>query len=315
MSAPSPMHESFHGGIDAAALTELSRRTNGAALARAIGQFALLAGSAATLLTATSPWLFWPALLVQTVMQLAMFGLLHETTHGTAFRSGTANGVAKWLAAVWQFAPPAWMRAFHFTHHRHTHELARDPELSGLEWMARWPRGAAWLATASGLTLLLARAGLTLLATTGATVVFAKAMPYVAPDQRRVVARDARILVLVHAALIALAATTMPAIAWLYVAAAAAHALLSLYVTCEHRGLPTGASDVLQCTRSLRAGPLLRFVLWNMPFHAEHHAHPSVPFHALPRLHARLAPLLVHTGRSVLDLHCGRGPVASTPAR
>ena len=24
---------------------------------------------------------------------------------------------------------------------------------------------------------------------------------------------------------------------------------------------------------------------WNMPYHAEHHAYPAVPFHALPRLH------------------------------
>jgi fatty acid desaturase len=27
-----------------------------------------------------------------------------------------------------------------------------------------------------------------------------------------------------------------------------------------------------------------------MPYHAEHHAAPGVPFHALPRLHKRLAP-------------------------
>ena len=25
-----------------------------------------------------------------------------------------------------------------------------------------------------------------------------------------------------------------------------------------------------------------------MPYHAEHHAYPAIPFHALPRLHARV---------------------------
>jgi fatty acid desaturase len=34
---------------------------------------------------------------------------------------------------------------------------------------------------------------------------------------------------------------------------------------------------------------LVRYLAWNMPFHAEHHSFPAVPFHALPRLHLRLA--------------------------
>jgi fatty acid desaturase len=29
----------------------------------------------------------------------------------------------------------------------------------------------------------------------------------------------------------------------------------------------------------------VRLVTWNMPFHAEHHALPTVPFHKLPELH------------------------------
>src|SRR5207244_5228595 len=31
-----------------------------------------------------------------------------------------------------------------------------------------------------------------------------------------------------------------------------------------------------------------RLFAWNMPYHAEHHAYPAVPFHALPQLHARI---------------------------
>ena len=33
----------------------------------------------------------------------------------------------------------------------------------------------------------------------------------------------------------------------------------------------------------------MRRLAWNMPFHAEHHAHPALPFHALPAAHALLA--------------------------
>lgn len=34
--------------------------------------------------------------------------------------------------------------------------------------------------------------------------------------------------------------------------------------------------------------PLVRLFAWNMPYHAEHHTHPAVPFYALPRLHERV---------------------------
>jgi fatty acid desaturase len=33
----------------------------------------------------------------------------------------------------------------------------------------------------------------------------------------------------------------------------------------------------------------VRFFAWNMPYHAEHHAYPSVPFHALPSVHRAIA--------------------------
>ena len=85
---------------------------------------------------------------------------------------------------------------------------------------------------------------------------FAKAMPYVADRQRRTVARDARLLLLAHGVLVAVCLTVAPSVAWLYVAAVVAHALLAIYLTCEHRGLPS-AGDVLQRTRSLRAGRLV----------------------------------------------------------
>ncbi|MGE0706654.1 MAG: fatty acid desaturase [Planctomycetota bacterium] len=90
----------------------------------------------------------------------------------------------------------------------------------------------------------------------------------------------------------------------LYLALPVNHALLSLYIACEHRGLPTTGS-VLERTRSFAAGPLTRWLFWNMPYHAEHHAYPAVPFHALPRLHAAL----VHRTRGPLWLHMtgGRG--------
>ena len=34
------------------------------------------------------------------------------------------------------------------------------------------------------------------------------------------------------------------------------------------------------------------FLAWNMPYHAEHHAFPAVPFHNLPAVNRLIAPRL-----------------------
>jgi fatty acid desaturase len=46
---------------------------------------------------------------------------------------------------------------------------------------------------------------------------------------------------------------------------------------------------MLRNSRTTRSTGLVRRLAWNMPYHAEHHAHPALPFHALPAAHALLA--------------------------
>jgi fatty acid desaturase len=60
----------------------------------------------------------------------------------------------------------------------------------------------------------------------------------------------------------------------------------------EHAGRPQVA-DVTVNTRSLDVPLPLRLLAWNMPYHAEHHAMPAVPFHALPGLRDLLEGHLV----------------------
>ena len=55
----------------------------------------------------------------------------------------------------------------------------------------------------------------------------------------------------------------------------------------EHVGCPQIADFKINTRTSLVSTPL-RFLCWNMNFHAEHHYAPSVPFHALPALHQKL---------------------------
>ena len=47
-------------------------------------------------------------------------------------------------------------------------------------------------------------------------------------------------------------------------------------------------------TRTTRTTWPVRFFMWNMPYHAEHHLYPSIPFYALPRAHRHIRDKIAH---------------------
>ena len=47
---------------------------------------------------------------------------------------------------------------------------------------------------------------------------------------------------------------------------------------------------MLKNSRTTRSNAFVRWFAWNMPYHAEHHAYPGLPFHVLPAAHGHLAP-------------------------
>ena len=67
--------------------------------------------------------------------------------------------------------------------------------------------------------------------------------------------------------------------------------MLRLYLLAEHTGCPM-VPDMLANSRTVHTNAIVRFLAWNMPYHAEHHAYAAIPFHALPRAHASLAPYI-----------------------
>jgi fatty acid desaturase len=60
--------------------------------------------------------------------------------------------------------------------------------------------------------------------------------------------------------------------------------LLRAILLAEHTGCTEGRNGLTNTRTTLASWPI-RFMMWNMPFHAEHHLHPAVPFHRLPELH------------------------------
>ena len=70
----------------------------------------------------------------------------------------------------------------------------------------------------------------------------------------------------------------------------------------EHVGRPNVRDMKLNTRTNLVSAPL-RFLCWNMNYHAEHHYASSVPFHALPALHEKLKDHVYVEHRGYLGAH------------
>jgi fatty acid desaturase len=77
---------------------------------------------------------------------------------------------------------------------------------------------------------------------------------------------------------------------------------LRAYLLAEHAACPLVA-DMLANSRTTYTTAIVRFLAWNMPYHSAHHAVPTVPFHKLPELNAKLSSRLKSTAEGYVDAH------------
>ncbi|MGH6944161.1 MAG: fatty acid desaturase, partial [Geminicoccaceae bacterium] len=187
----------------------------------------------------------------------------------------------------------------HFAHHRYTQDATRDPELMS-------PKPAtlfAYLRHLSGWPYWRERIGTTLRHACGRVE-----EPFIAAQQRPGIVREAR-LVLAQYACVAVASLVLQSglALWLWLLPALlGQPFLRAYLLAEHTGCPL-VPDMLENSRTTLTTRLIRWLAWNMPYHAEHHAHPAIPFHALPAAHVVLkeriaiqAPGYVSVNREIL---------------
>jgi fatty acid desaturase len=88
---------------------------------------------------------------------------------------------------------------------------------------------------------------------------------------------------------------------------------LRAYVLAEHTGCTTDRNGLTN-TRTTLTNRVVRLLMWNMPFHAEHHLYPSIPFHRLAEAHLSLRDRLgfVQQGYMNWNLDIVRKLVAPT---
>ena len=221
---------------------------------------------------------FWFLLLpVQGILIVFLFTALHECTHETAFKSSFLNTAISIISSFLIFIPPVWFRFFHFAHHRHTHDPARDPEL-------QTPKPSTligYVKHVSGLPLWFAAIRTLLRNAAGRTT-----DDYVPEKATTRIAFEARGMLAIYV-LIATASILWESsfVIWTWIVPALlGQPFLRLFLLAEHANCPH-VENMFENTRTTFTTMLVRLVAWNMPFHAEHHALPTVPFHKLPELH------------------------------
>ncbi|HEX6958440.1 MAG TPA: fatty acid desaturase [Ferrovibrio sp.] len=263
-------------------LRQLSQRSDWRGALRIGIHLALLIFAGALVAVAATPWQLWPAMLLLGLVQAALFAPLHETMHATAFASRRANAIVGWLAGCPSLMNWHFYAAFHLAHHSHTQDPARDPELTPPA-----PRDArGYVLRVLAVNYWRARCKVIADAWRGDL----SAYPYIAaPARLRIVTSVRWMCVFAAAAALGsalLAGWRAPLIFWIG-PQLLGQPFLRLYLLTEHTGCTHDANGLTN-TRTTLTNPLLRLLMWNMSFHAEHHLYPSIPFHRLPAAHRLL---------------------------
>ncbi len=287
-------------------LKRLSERSDGAGLVRLAVHLLLIAAGSAGVAATRGTWFILPAMLLQGWFLVALFAPVHESVHYTAFRTRWLNLAVGWAASVPTLINSSFYRLFHYAHHRHTQDPARDPELalppprSVFEYAQRI---SGWGYYRSRFAIFGA-----ILRNDWA------AFPYIPARERAGVRRSVAAMLAVFAAAFVGWSWLDPAGPWLYWIGPVvlAQPILRAMLLAEHT-LCSEDDNGLTNTRTTLVNPLVHLVHWNMPFHAEHHLYPSIPFHRLPDAHraigtrfAHVAPGYLHTQRAILGHIRGR---------
>lgn len=262
-----------------------------------LGHLAVLGLSGYLWATQRGRWaIALPALVVYGFSLASLFAAMHECVHRTAFASPWLNNVVGWWAGVLSFYNYTFYWYYHKWHHVFTQIPGKDPELeepkptsfsryllqiSGLPWWWGKVQGYWQLATGKMAD-----------------------MPYVPETAYGEVRRATWFQLGVYGLAIAISLVAQQTWFLLYwvLPLAVGQPLLRLILIAEHTGCDDTENPLANTRTTLTLWPI-KLLMWNMPFHAEHHLYPSIPFHRLPAAHTLVVAKLTHVSPGYVQVN------------
>mmetsp|Transcript_15903 Transcript_15903/g.32013 ORF Transcript_15903/g.32013 Transcript_15903/m.32013 type:complete len:416 (-) Transcript_15903:48-1295(-) len=229
------------------------------------------------------------SLLATAFVSAFYFNGLHETVHRTAFASNVLNDVFAQIFGLLCLRPARHYYYYHWQHHRYTGNPELDSELQ--PGFLDFPVSNAWsyLLYLSGIPFWIDAVITTVKHALGhcpeAYLVHDKAC--------KTVTNEARIYLALYGLIWTLAATggksiSAPLLRLWVLPALLGQPFLRFYLLAEHRGRKR-SPIIYENTRSMMGtNSFYRKLAWQMPYHIEHHAWPSLPFHKLTKAHELL---------------------------
>ena len=265
--------------LTAAELRPLQARSDTRGAARLAIHVALLGGTG-WWVAIVSGWMLPPAVLALGLVQVALFAPAHETMHQTAFASRRANAIVGWLASCPSLLNAQFYTGFHLAHHRHTQVPGQDPELDVIP--PNDLRG--YIARILGVPYWRLRLRVIADCWTGDL----RRYPYISEGAApRVIGSVRAMTLLLGGSAIASVLVFGWATPFLYWIGPQllGQPFLRAYLLAEHTGCTLDRNGLTN-TRTTTTNAATRLLMWNMPYHAEHHLFPSIPFHRLADAHA-----------------------------
>jgi fatty acid desaturase len=242
---------------------------------------ALLAG-AGWLVAESSGWTVLPAVFLLGLVQVALFAPAHETMHQTAFASRRANAVVGWLTSCPSLLNWHFYTAYHLAHHRHTQVPGLDPELG----MTPPASLRGYVLRVLGVPFWRLRLQVAWDCLRGDL----SAYPYVSAAGAPKIIRSGRAMVglMIGGSLVSMVlfGWATPLLYWIG-PQLLGQPPLRAYLLAEHTGCSEDRNGLTNTRTTLTIAPV-RLLMWDMPYHAEHHLFPSIPFHRLADAHALL---------------------------
>ena len=264
----------------------------------------LLGHTAFLTLTGYLVWSAWgtawivPAMLLHGLGIVHLFSAQHEFAHRTAFRTRELNDLFGSLFGTLIMLPHFNFRWEHTDHHTYTQNTELDPQL-----ISQPKSLGAYLFYLSTIPYWIGFLRPFVRHLFGKFSAAERRFTPTTEQWKVILEARAMFAAYVTAAIVSVALHTGALLYFWLLPRLLAEPFMRFVRMTEHVGRPVNDPNLLSNSRTCLVWPPVRWLAWNMPFHAEHHLSPGVPFHALPALHRELR----HVGRRVaagyLDAH------------